>query len=603
MNRKKNITKLFLLSWIVVWVFWYIQSEAINLTLNFNNSPYTVDSAKTDMSIRPIHFKEFENDFGWLFYFNKLDSIFNPSQEDGSEPEDPDTDSEESQYKYTITDGSSSVSCKSQIEWFYYNAERWERLRPLDEGTMETWHMDEQWLTMTWWIYTNCTPKLGDYITALSGCNENNWWYGSEEECAQAVKNNFLDIYSYYWGVTHEYSGQTFILAVWINYDEWTPRIEPKSEIWKTFQWHPEEWNNLPFGLIYDNLWWVWFAWCEIVEETSPATILNDIIRALVDKPEIYTLFTVNTWDADGKRYLVYTDDINASSQRIDCLNVWQDNTSALKILVEWLIWMWKEQDIGYYKTMDGGKVALKKTQYFASTNINNATLINYARQRAEILCRWKWENSNPTPTITTGINCISGSIDLGETNRNKTIIVRNWDVTIRPFSQGNSNDYYDIFIDNGNLKIDEDGAGAGAGKFVIWVNGFYSSDNISGFNLAINNLMNDAGIAITDKYNNIQEIWVASILKWNFIVNWHIGAAGTNTWLNNKYFIYGKLTTLDNNDVLNKTFAWRCNYGWSNETSKNACPGPNVWEKPNPYQDAPLVIIDQNYNSPLLKY
>lgn len=597
MNRTKNITKLILLFWIVVWVFWYIQSEAINLTLNFGTE--VVDRERTKISIRPIHFKEFENDFGWLFYFNWMDSISNQSNEDNPDPDNPDAGSEESQYIHTITDGSSSVSCKSKIEWFYYNAERWERLWPLDEGTMQRWHMNEQWLTMTWWIYSNCTPELNYYIEALSGCttNRDQGDYQSVAECVQDVKNNYLDIYSYYWGVTHEYSGQTFILAVWIKYATWTPWIEPLSEIWKTFQWHPDEGSTLPFGLIYDNLWWLGFAWCQIKDNV----VLSDLVAELKEDAEwdnlwIYSLFYVTTGTDSEDNYLVYSKDPQRPGNKIECENVWQDNDSVLKILVEWLIWMWKEDDISYYKQIDAGKAALKKTQYFASTNINNATLINYARQRAEILCRWKWSNGN---LITTGINCISGSIELTEDNRNKTIIVRNWDVTISPFSQGNSNNYYDIFIDGGNLKIKED---ATTKKFVIWINGFYYNDDKEGFNTRIQDKMHDTTIPIENKYDSINEIWVASILKWNFIVNWHIKPEWS-TWLNNKYFIYWKLTSLDNNDALNNIFVWRCNYGRSNENPIYPCPGPNVWTKPNPYQNAPLVIIDQNYNSPLLKY
>jgi hypothetical protein len=30
--------------------------------------------------------------------------------------------------------------------------------------------------------------------------------------------------------------------------------------------------------------------------------------------------------------------------------------------------------------------------QYFSSSDINSATLLNYAKQRSEILCRGKWK-------------------------------------------------------------------------------------------------------------------------------------------------------------------------------------------------------------------
>jgi len=34
------------------------------------------------------------------------------------------------------------------------------------------------------------------------------------------------------------------------------------------------------------------------------------------------------------------------------------------------------------------------KTQYFSSVNLNNATLINYAKRRAEEFCRERWTDN-----------------------------------------------------------------------------------------------------------------------------------------------------------------------------------------------------------------
>ena len=88
----------------------------------------------------------------------------------------------------------------------------------------------------------------------------------------------------------------------------------------------------------------------------------------------------------------------------------------------------------------------------------------------------------------------------------------------------------------------------------------------------------------------------MASVIKWNFIVNWSV----IWTWgsfegkLDNKYFIYGKFTTKSSIGELENVFSWRCN-NWFG-TDGIFCPKFN-W---NYYQNAALVVIDQNYGSPL---
>jgi hypothetical protein len=85
----------------------------------------------------------------------------------------------------------------------------------------------------------------------------------------------------------------------------------------------------------------------------------------------------------------------------------------------------------------------------------------------------------------------------------------------------------------------------------------------------------------------------IASFIRWNFIVNWNVKSASGDT-LNNKYFIHGKITTKDTFGSLENTFAWRCDNEWGSDG--NYCP------KSGPYRNASLVVIDQNYSSPLLQ-
>ena len=99
----------------------------------------------------------------------------------------------------------------------------------------------------------------------------------------------------------------------------------------------------------------------------------------------------------------------------------------------------------------------------------------------------------------------------------------------------------------------------------------------------------------------------VASVIRWNFVVNWNIKSVDEVRKLGNKYFVYGKLTSNDTFENLEKEFLWRCN-GWLSTRSElhgsDLCL-KNIWmydDTPNPYWNAFLVIIDRDYGSPLLK-
>ena len=586
MNRKKIIVRLALIFSILSWIMVSLPSQAVNLILNLDKGEQTF--INFDL-IRPIHFKEYKNDFGWLFYFLS------------------NTNADEDEIKINGT-----TTCLDKKRWFYYNAERWERLRPLDEGTLSERDLQDSWLGMTWWIYTHCTAELEKYQNKMKCCGLIVWTpeYDDNgcveyadlanldtEECTQLVKEENLDIFSYYGAITHTYSWQDFLLAVWVSYATWTPWINVNGNLWKTFQIHPDAYAwQLPFGLIYDINWWVGFAWCEVQDPEG----LNDIIEGLnsgdPDKDEI-TEFFVITGSEGEEPYLRYIDDQDTDffgTNKFNCKDMWRDMTPSLKILVEWLIWMWDTT----YKNLDR---SVEKSQYFASVNINNATLINYARQKAEILCRWKWTN-DISNIKNNNINCINdvSLVDLGNDSdyKNRTIIVKKGNVKLKPFT-ANTNDYYDIFIDNWNLIIDE----TNAKKFVIDINGFPNDSKTTGeFQDEVNTIITTTETIGSDIFSGLQSgVWIASILKGNFIVNWHIEPVSENTWLDNRYFIYWKLTSLDDNNALVSTFKWSCNGNlwWSDGTF---CPWPIIKGKNIPYQNVPLAIIDQNYDSPLLK-
>lgn len=359
--------------------------------------------------------------------------------------------------------------------------------------------------------------------------------------------------------------------------------------------------------------------------------------------------------------YNVGSWELEYSGTAVGRANIKCDKVSAedslIKIIVEWIMWLdggwtWNATKFGAM-----GNSTDAKMQYFATKSVNNITMINHARKKDESLCRWKWINiGDIIPTdldqqiICLNTDELSDPIDAhGDDKLNgKTLIVKWWaDVKITPSTGW----VYDIFVDDWDLLVEEDGS---TEQVVIKNNGFISDTSINTFYwralydyfgvdfvklqsylLRYSNgepcdsyclkwkevldFNGDGIVHINDMTTFIDDIlpvategvvdlWddvaIASVLRWNFIVDGNIkrldDGEENGDKLKNKYFIYGKLTTKDDLDSLEETFSWRCSAWLANDDS--FCPGKRLPDYPNPYQNAALVIIDQNYDSPLLK-
>jgi hypothetical protein len=152
--------------------------------------------------------------------------------------------------------------------------------------------------------------------------------------------------------------------------------------------------------------------------------------------------------------------------------------------------------------------------------------------------------------------------------------------------------------VDGGNLLIEPNNAVTDLTVFKK--NWFKSENSLDGFSTAVSSALS----AGHDYSGDDVAAW--RFIRGNFIVNGKIEPAGWYTGLENIYFIYGKMTSKNTVDELEKTFVWKCNAWKGSDTEQVPCPGwwkdvdGNVWN--NPYQNASLVIIDQNYSSPLYK-
>lgn len=549
--QKKQKLKWMGLCILGVGILWMpLISEANDLALILQTARKIAVSTE---KISPIHFADNGNDFWGLIYISDIQNA----------------NSKESVNPYEVELNSEKYNCKSQAQWFYYDAQRWERLWPLDEDTKKQFGQTD--LVFSGWLYTSCVKS--EYEDKMKDC-DNIPEESNIETCKKEVNETYWDNWGYYGQIQHTYSWKMYNFVAGVNYqtggtNEWI-KINDEANLSPTFMRYD---NIIPLWLIYDSNGWVWFVWCKIegwTDKTKQQT-LNYIVNQTVGGNKISGLFKKNSDDT-----LVTT----IVGAKMDCSNA-SATVPLIKLVIEWVVWMSKDTNSSVENNVWSGR-----TQLFATSSVNNATLINYTKQKAETLCRGKWVSNCNAKNCTDNVVCIDNTnianpIEASN-HKWKTLIVKWWDVKVSPlgpYSDDSKSDdsKYDIFIDGWNLIINE----SGSWNIIIQRNGFMTGANVDYYKESIT----------SENLSTSPIIWVASVLRWNFIVNGHI--TGSRASLSNKYFVYGKLSSLDTYDELGKLFTWRCdsNFMWSDGY---VCP-------PSVYQYAALSVIDQNYPSPLL--
>ena len=635
MKNKNLLFKLGLMTFVICWFFISFASAGIKFNLTWLQQIFALTEKEVTDNMMYVHFADNWNDFWWFLYFSNTWYSY-------EEPWDW-----ELYYLNTEWDGGNIYECKTQVKWFYYNAERWDRLWPLDP---ETWSgVEGMNLTTSWGIFTSCAKSW--YNNALNEClskcsGESDCGTGYNECINNARADYSADNYWYYWSLEQKYSWETYNLIVWVKYNTWEDwdfiSIKTGSSFSQSFV---RIGNKFPVWFIYDKNGWVGLAWCrfswESLDDLSMKTLVgrmnnpNPLFNGLFD---LFSIF----W---GK--LVYV----GGDLTINCENISLADT-LLKIVVEWLLWLdnWWSWGGVEDKLVSFGNSSDKKMQYFTTKTVSNSTMMNYARKRAESLCRWKWQSTtSPTVSLDDKIVCLEGSIDVDASNGAlswKVLIVKWWaNVKIKP----SIDKVYDIFVDGGNLLIEED---ENTKKYTIDEDWFYNTTyeinygigevyksfieesdddtpwivgqqilncvssstapcdykgNLLNFVTPLGSIPSNGGDFPLFMFLASSKDNVASVIRWNFIVNWNIRSANEENKLGNKYFVYGKLTSNDTFENLEKEFLWRCN-GWLSTKSElhgsDLCL-KNIWtynDIPNPYWNAFLVIIDRDYGSPLLK-
>jgi len=170
---------------IKIWLFIIISLTIYIVSSQTHANSIEFDDAILDLfpwitsNIADAHFNYWGNDFFWIYFLLSPGNSWN-----------------------TITLNWETKICTKQVRWLYYNNQRWYRLRPLDQTTLNTLQ------TLTTW-YTNLT---------MSG-----WWYTL---CSWSIPDEI------YWQITHNrYSWTIFNMIAWVEYD-----FTGNTYIW-SFSW------------------------------------------------------------------------------------------------------------------------------------------------------------------------------------------------------------------------------------------------------------------------------------------------------------------------------------------------------------------------------
>jgi hypothetical protein len=282
-----------------------------------------LNEAELKKSILPIHFADNWNDSGWFFYFSN--GLGNYTWTNNV-----------SDYIYEVEVGTSRgeseyYKCARQVRWFYYNAERAERLRPIDK---ETWSGVDTIKTLDtkWGLFTRCESEW--FLAQLAWC-ESAAQAGTQDynECEAAARAGHEgDSYWYYWMVEQTYpkdSDQNFSLVAWVNYDTSTNfvTITNNTELVPTFIRFG---NKYPAGFVYDPNWWVGFVWCKVRSGFLADDSIKKILSHVTAPGYLDNIFV---FDENEIKY-------SQTDVQVDCSDtVWDP---LLWIVIEWIVWLWE---------------------------------------------------------------------------------------------------------------------------------------------------------------------------------------------------------------------------------------------------------------------
>ena len=523
-----------------------------------------------------VHYSLWGNDIGGGFFWREVEDLATP---------------------VTISaNGTGNVECYGRVKGFYYSSQRGERLWPLDEESqnqLRNLNTNYDDLAMKWWRYTRCQG------------NENNI-YGK---------------------ITHTYKEKSYDLIAGVSYNVAGNKVTTPPSLRCNFQ----RLNNaIPFGYIYDSAGGIGILGASIKSSVMKLATKWDA-NAYRDIHSFHKeyLGQLENWkcvsdifDHDGQNPRYNEGSIpNYSSDKLDRLldfGFGSAQTTLFKLWIRGIIWLSSELSNNSRGSIEGNQAG---TSLLLNTDNSIAGIVNLARQRAEELCRNKWQ-------------AVPGAEqDFG--NRAGQVLC------------------YDGNIDRNSRLLRVNGYDAVAALIVKNADVFLLNYQVTRNNAAITNLFIDKGyLFLLDEARNKSDLqkfdqngyqtqdasnpWVSygNFLRGNFIVNGLIigikSDASQFTPIKNKLVIHGKVasyntyTTPDDNkkqvikDILDsdgrgnlqeerlkfigldQVFKWSCNSATGTGSDGTPCIGT---DKGSSFiTNKAFSLIDMDLSSPLFQ-
>ena len=368
-----------------------------------------------------VHYSLWGNDIGGGFFWREVEDLATP---------------------VTISaNGTGNVECYGRVKGFYYSSQRGERLWPLDEESqnqLRNLNTNYDDLAMKWWRYTRCQG------------NENNI-YGK---------------------ITHTYKEKSYDLIAGVSYNVAGNKVTTPPSLRCNFQ----RLNNaIPFGYIYDSAGGIGILGASIKSSVMKLATKWDVdaYRDIHSFHKEY-LGQLENWkcvsdifDHDGQNPRYNDGSIpDYSSDKLDRLldfGFGSAQTTLFKLGIRGIIWLSSELSNNSRGSIEGNQAG---TSLLLNTDNSIAGIVNLARQRAEELCRNKWQ---AVPGTEQDLNnkagqvlCYDGNIDRNSrilrVNGYDTVaalIVKNADVFLLNYQVTRNNAAItNLFIDKGYLFL-----------------------------------------------------------------------------------------------------------------------------------------------------
>ena len=369
-----------------------------------------------------VHYSLWGNDIGGGFFWREVEDLETP---------------------VTISaNGTGNVECYGKVKGFYYSSQRGERLWPLDgESQDQLRNLNTNYgdLTMKWGRYTRCQG------------NENNI-YGK---------------------ITHTYKDKSYDLIAGVSYNVAENKVTTPPALRCNFQ----RLNNaIPFGYIYDSAGGIGILGASIKSSVMKlatkwdANAYRDIHlfhKAYLGQLENWKCVS-DIFDHDGQNPRYNEGSIpNYSSDNLDRLldfGFGSAQTTLFKLWIRGIIWLSSELSNNSRGSIEGNQAG---TSLLLNTDNSIAGIVNLARQRAEELCRNKWQ---PVPPgADQDLSSKAGQILCYDGNRDRNfrilrvkgydkvaaLIVKNADVFLPNYQENQNNAAItNLFIDKGDLFL-----------------------------------------------------------------------------------------------------------------------------------------------------